>query len=94
MFASALSGSVDATKTSASKFGIAKPLPYECHRHDTSSKPRAMQVYRPYRAPLRLPYHFIILMRLLWVKETDRLTGIKMLLSLRRLIGSLDGSSK
>ena len=26
--------------------------------------PWAMQVYRPYRAPLRLPYHFIILMRL------------------------------
>ena len=27
--------------------------------------PWAMQEYRPYRAPLRLPYHFIILMRLL-----------------------------
>ena len=26
--------------------------------------PWAMQEYRPYRAPLRLPYHFIILMRL------------------------------
>ena len=28
--------------------------------------PWAMQKYRPYRAPLRLPYHFIILMRLPW----------------------------
>ena len=28
--------------------------------------PWAMQEYRPYRAPLRLPYHFIILMRLSW----------------------------
>ena len=26
--------------------------------------PWAMQEYRPYRAPLRLPYHFIILMQL------------------------------
>ena len=26
--------------------------------------PWAMQEYRPYRATLRLPYHFIILMRL------------------------------
>ena len=26
--------------------------------------PWAMQEYRPYRAPLRLPYHFTILMRL------------------------------
>ena len=26
--------------------------------------PWAMQEYRPYRAPLRLPYHFIILMHL------------------------------
>ena len=26
--------------------------------------PWAMQEYRPYRAPLRLPYHFIILIRL------------------------------
>ena len=25
--------------------------------------PWAMQEYRPYRAPLRLPYHFIILFR-------------------------------
>ena len=28
--------------------------------------PWAMQEYRPYRAPLHLPYHFIILMRLPW----------------------------
>ena len=27
-------------------------------------KPWAMQEYRPYRAPLRLPYHFTILIRL------------------------------
>ncbi len=57
-------------------------------------KPWAMQVYRPYRAPLRLPYHFIILMRLPWVKETDRLTVTKMLLSLRSLISSYHGSNK
>ena len=35
--------------------------------------PWAMQVYRPYRAPLRLLYHFIILMRLPRLK--DRLQG-------------------
>ena len=32
--------------------------------------PWAMQEYRPYRAPLRLPYHFIILMRLPWLVGT------------------------
>ena len=31
--------------------------------------PWAMQEYRPYRAPLRLPYHFIILMRLPYQPE-------------------------
>ena len=32
--------------------------------------PWAMQEYRPYRASLRLPYHFIIVMRLPWLVGT------------------------
>ena len=70
---------------SAAPLGLNKCIPII----NPGLAPWAMQVYRPYRAPLRLPYHFIILMRLLWVKETDRLTGIKMLLSLRSLLVAL-----
>ena len=43
---------------SAAPLGLNKCVPIS----NPGLTPWAMQEYRPYRAPLRLPYHFIILM--------------------------------
>ena len=45
---------------SAAPLGLNKCVPII----SPGRKPWAMQEYRPYRAPLHLPYHFTILMRL------------------------------
>ena len=47
-------------QSSAAPLGLNKCIPII----NPGLAPWAMQEYRPYRAPLRLPYHFIILMRL------------------------------
>ena len=48
---------------SAAPLGLNKYIDY----YYPGLEPWAMQEYRPYRAPLRLSYHFIILMRLPFV---------------------------
>ena len=47
-------------RESAAPLGLNKYVPII----NPGLAPWAMQEYRPYRAPLHLPYHFIILMRL------------------------------
>ena len=43
---------------------LGSTAPLRLNKYTDNNKPRTIQEYRPYRAPLRLPYRCIILMRL------------------------------